>query len=437
MKIEKNLLPNSIVELVVEENINGVVKYRKHALAHLEKNADIKGFRKGAKIPENILVRQYGDEYINKMVIDFAIDGIYRAALSKEKIMPVAQAEIKEILSESPLKFKIHIEVFPAIEIDSKYKKIKLSKQKISVSAAEVKAAIEEIETKFTKFEEATDKKAKAKMGDRITIDTEGFENGKKLENTTMVEYPLVLGTNILVPGFEEQIVGAITGDDLELPVDFPKDYHNTGFAGKKTTFKVKVKKIEKAVKPEFTPEFIEQLRGKKLDLAEFKKLIKKEITETKEANARIEEETKLIDELVKVTKMEIGNNLLKNHTEKVFTEIKENITKDGMKVADYLESLKMDEEQYKEVNVKPIALKRLQGELILHKLAELEKIEITEAEANKEIDIILAKFGSEDVLTRLKKLYVPGTKYYEELKQRIGYRKLIDSFFETEKKSK
>ena len=122
MKITKNLLPDSIVELVVEESVENVAKYRNKAIAHLEKNADIKGFRKWTKIPENILIRQYGEEYINKMVIDFAIDGLYRKALTKEKIMPVAQAEINEIVNESPLKFKIHIEVFPTIEIDKKYK---------------------------------------------------------------------------------------------------------------------------------------------------------------------------------------------------------------------------------------------------------------------------------------------------------------------------
>jgi len=434
MKITKNLLADSIVELVVEESVENVAKYRTKAIAHLEKNADIKGFRKWTKIPENILVRQYGEEYINKMVIDFAIDGLYRKALTKEKIMPVAQAEINEIVSESPLKFKIHIEVFPTIEIDKKYKKIKLIKSKVSVTAGEVKAALEEIETKFTKFEEATSKTTKAKMWDRVTIDTDGYEKKKMMENTSMRDYPLVLWTNILVPGFEEEIVGATVGSELEFPVSFPKDYHNAWFAGKKTTFKVSVKKIEKAVKPEFTEEFIEQLRGKKLDLAGFKKLIKEEITETKDANARIEEETKLIDELVKITKMEIGKSLLANQIEKVFTEIKENITKDWMKVSDYLESLKMDEAKYKEVNVKPVALKRLQGELILHKLSDLEKIEVTEAEANKEIKTILSKFESKDVLKRLEELYVPGTKYYEELKQRIGYRKLIDSFFETSK---
>lgn len=430
------MLANSIVELIVEDEAKNVAKHRTKAIAHLEKNADIQGFRKWAKIPENVLIRKFGEESINKMTIDFAIDSMYRDALKKEKVMPVAQAEIKEIISESPLKIKIHIEVFPTIEIDSKYKNIKLKRKKITVSAAEVKAAIEEIENKFTKFVETTDIKTKAKMWDRVTIDTEGFEKEKKLENTSMVEYPLVLGSDILVPGFEEQIAWAKTGDDLEFPVEFPKDYHNADFAGKQTTFKVKVKKIEKAEKPEFTAEFIEQLRGQKgLDLAWFKKLIKEEITETKTANARIEEEWKLIDELVKITKMEIGENLLKNQTEKVFEEIKENITKDWMKVADYLESLKMDEEHYKEVNVKPIATKRLQWELILHKLAETEKVEVSEEDLNVEIEEIIAKFGSEDVVKRLKELYVPGTKYYEELRQRVWYRKLIDTFFEEETK--
>ena len=434
MKIEKNLLPNSVVELIVEEDAKNISKFRKQAIEHIEKTADIQWFRKWSKIPENVLIRKYWEEAIHRMTIDFAIDNMYREALRKEKLMPVAQWAIKEIISESPLKIKIHIEVFPTIEIDKKYKKIKLPKSKISVSAAEVKAALSDIETKFTKFEETTSKAAKAKMWDRVTIDTDGYEDGKLMENTSMRDYPLVLGSNLLVPGFEEQIVGGKIWETLEFPVEFPKDYHNTDFAGKKTTFKVTIKKIEKAVKPEFTEEFIEQLRGKKLDLEGFKKLIKEEIKDTKESNARLEEESKLIDELLKITKLEIWENLLKNQIDKVYNEIKENITKDGHKVSDYLESLKMDEEKYKEVNVKPVALKRLQGELILHKLYEDEKIKVTEKELDKEIELILANYGNPDVLKRLKELYVPGTKYYEELRQRMGYRKLIDTFFETKK---
>ena len=432
MKIEKKILPKSIVELVVEETVEEVAKSRKKAISYIEKNADVKGFRKGSKIPENILVRQYGEEHITKLTIEFAIDDIYRTALKKENLIPVAEGQIKEIVSESPLKIRIHIEVLPEIEIDKKYKNIKLKKQKVSVSADEVKQALEEIETKFTKFEEDPDKKAKAALWDRVTVDTDGFEWEKILENTSMRDYPLVLGSNVLVPGFEEGIVWAQDWDDLELPVNFPKDYHNADFASKKTTFKVKVKKIEKAVKPEFTPEFIEQLRGKKLYLAWFKSLIKEEILDTKESNARLEEENKLIDELLKITKLELWDGILKNQIEKVYNEIKENMAGQQVQIKQYLESLKMTEEEYKEKNVKPTAIKRLQWELILHKLAELEKFEVTEAELKKEIEWILAKFGSEDVLERLKELYVPGNKYYEELKTRISYRKLIDSFFET-----
>ncbi len=430
MKIEKNILEKSVVELIVEESVENVAKQRKKALAYMQDNADIQGFRKGTKIPENVIIRKYGEDHISKMMIDFAIDDIYRKALTTEKLMPVAQGEIKEIISESPLKIKIHIEVFPDISIDAKYKKIALTKKKTSVTAAEVKQAISEIETKFTTFVEETKKTVKAKMGDQVTIDTDGSENGKPLEATSMRDHPIVLGSNMLVPGFEESIVGMKTGETKEFPVEFPADYHNAGFAGKKTTFSVTVNKLETAQKPEFTPEFIEQLRGKKLDIDGFKDLIKSEILDTKDSNARLEEENELIDELIKISKIEIGDNLLAKKIDQVYSEIKENVSQDGVKMDDYLMSLKLSEEEYKDKNVAPVALKRLQGELILHKLVEMEKVEISDKEMDAEISEIMARFESEDVLKRLKELYVPGTKYYEELRQKASYKKLIDSFF-------
>jgi len=306
MKIEKNLLPNSIIELIVEEETKNVAKYRKDALNYLEKNADIKWFRKWVKIPENVIIRKFGEEHIGRLTIDFAIDNIYRNALRGEKLIPVAQWEIKEIISESPLKIKIHIEVLPSIEIESNYKDIKLKKQKVEVTEQEVKNALEEIEKKFSKFEKTTDLNYKAQIWDKVTINTEGFEWEKPLQNTNMVKYPIILGSNILVPGFEEKIVNAKIGEKLEFDINFPEDYHNTEFANKKTIFKVEIIEIEKVIKPEFTEDFIEQLRWKRLDLEWFKDLIKKEIYETKETNVKIDEEMKLMEELLKITKMEI-----------------------------------------------------------------------------------------------------------------------------------
>lgn len=430
MKITRNNLEKSIVELIVEESIENIAKSKDKAIKHLQKNAEIKGFRKWSHIPENVVVKHFWEEYINRMAVDFSIDSIYRNSLKKEGLIPVAQWEIKEIISENPLTIRIHIEVLPTVEIKNDYKKISLKKKEISVSDEEVSNSLSDIEKRFTKFVKEDNSDYKACLWDRASIDTQWYENGVLLDNTSMKNYPLVLGSNLLVPWFEEKIVGAKTGETLEFPVVFPKDYHNSDFAWKETTFKVTINSIEKAVKPEFTPEFIEQLRGKKLDLNQFKDLIKEEIKDVKDSNARLEEESELVEELLKISTVDIWENLLKNQIEKVFTEIKQNMANDNVKMSDYLESLKLDEESYKEIHVKPVALKRLQWELILHKLWELEKIETNDVEMRSEIEKVLSKFQNPDVLKRLEELYLPETKYYAELKQRMIYRKIIDSFF-------
>lgn len=430
MKIEKKLLPKSILELIIEEEAKNIARERSHVIEYLKSTADIKGFRKWTA-PESVIVKKYWEEQINHMVIDHAIDHLYQDAIKKEKAVPVAQAEIVEVISESPLKFKVHVEILPEAKITDKYKKIKLKKTVIEVNDKEVEGALSDIQTRFTKFEEASTTDS-VENWDRVTIDTTWYDKDDKvLESTSMQDYPLTIGSKLLVPWFEEGLIGKKSWDEVTLDITFPKDYHNAWFAWKETTFKVSIKKLEKSVKPEFTAEFIKGLRGKDLDLEWFKALIKEELKETKEMNSRIDEEHKLIDELLKVTDLEIWDNLLSNQVQKVFDEIKENLTKDNLRMVDYLESLKMTEEEYKEKNVKSIAKKRLEGELILHKLMELEDIKITDAEMDKEIDTILARFGSEDVLKKLKELYVPGSKYYEELRQRTSYRKLIDSFFE------
>lgn len=436
MKIERKDLDNSIIELTIEEDAKAVSKHRKKVIDYLRKNADIKWFRKGGNIPENIIIQNYWEEKVLNMTVEFAIDDIYRKALIKENIIPVAQWEITEIISQSPLKFKLQIEVLPKVEIDNKYKKIKLTKKVVKVEASEVKSALKEIEKKFTTFIETTDKKSKAQMWDKVTIDTDWYDkDGKILETTSMRDYPIVLWSNVLVPGFEEWIVWYSTGDKIELYIKFPDDYHNESFKWLETKFKITIKKLEKATPPEFTEEFIEKLRGQKLDLAGFKKLIKTELTETKQQNTKLEEENQLIDELLKVTKISIWPKLIENQIEKLFKEIKENMSGQGIKIDKYLESLKLTEEEYKKQHISANAKRRVEWELILNKLMELEKTEVSDKELKDEIETIKKAYQNEEVLKRLEELYTPWSKHYEELKIRLGYRNLIDSFFETKKK--
>lgn len=430
MKIESKKLPGSIVELTLEDEASHIAHHRKHVIEYLRKNADIKGFRKWASIPEAIIVQKYGEEKIAAMIVEDAIDHMFKEAMRQENLVPVAQAEITEVVSQSPIIVKMKVEVFPEIEIKDEYKKIKLPKTKVEVTDKEVEQTLSEIQTRFTRFEACADTE-KCAMWDKVHIDTEGFDkNGVFLENTNMQDYPLILGSNMLVPGFEEKIAGASVWEELELDIVFPADYHNAGFASKETKFKVKINKIEKATKPEFTPEFIKQLRGKDLDLDGFKNLIKQELLDVKESNARLEDETKLIEELMKISTLDIWAKMIENQVNKVFEEIKHDIAQSWAKASDYIASLGMDEHTYKEKNVLPVAMKRLQGELLLYKLNELEKIELTSEELNEEIKKVFERFESEDVIARLKELYKEGTKYYEELRQRMIYKKIVDGFF-------
>ncbi len=430
MKSSIKKLEKSIIEITIEESKENISKFRKKVLNDIKQNADIKGFRKWANIPDAIIVKNYSEERISTMVVDEALNKLYGEALKQNNIIPISQWEIKEIVSQDPLIVVMSVEVFPEIEINKSYKTIQLQKTKFEVEKNEIVSTLSDIQKKFTKFEIASEEYL-SKMWDKLSINTQWYDmNGNKLNNTNMDNYPLILGSNILVPGFEEWLVWKKSGEKITLNIDFPKDYHNEDFKGKKTKFEVEILKIEASIIPEFTPEFIKDLRGKDLDLEGFKWLIKEELLENKEMNARMTDENKLIDELLKISKVDFWESLLKNQIDKVYSEIKENISQSWAKVNDYIASLWLDEATYIEKNITPIATKRLQAELILHKLWELEKIIVSEEEINKEIEKILVRFGSEEVVWRLKELYKPGTNYYEELKQRLVYRNLIDSFF-------
>lgn len=431
MKTSIKKIPWSIVELTIEESKENVLRFRKKVLNYLQKNAEIKGFRKWSKIPEHIIIRNYWEEKIFEMVVDEALNSTYQKALKQNNILPVSQWEISEIVSQDPLIIKIKVEVFPEVEIKNDYKKIKLKKTISKITQEEVNNEIENIRKKFAKFEQKDDSYL-SKMWDKLVIDTIWFDKKwNPLENTNMEKYPLILWSNIFVAWFEEQLIWKKKWEKIKINIKFPSDYYNTDFAWKEVKFDVFIHEVWEEILPEFTPEFIKNLRWTEMNFENFKKQIEKELQEQKDQNNRLKDENALIDELEKMSTIEFWKNLLNHEIEKVYAEIKENITNSWAKVADYLASINMTEEQYKNTQVKPIAERRLKAELILHKLQELEKVEVSEDEIQKEIKEIISRFQNEEVISRLNKLYSPGSKRYEELKSRITYRKLIDSFFE------
>lgn len=239
-----------------------------------------------------------------------------------------------------------------------------------------------------------------------------------------------MIGSGSFIPGFEEKLIGAKVGEEVAFDITFPKDYHSDDFKGRKVHFVANIEKLEKPHTPEFTPEFIEKLRGTQTDMAGFRDILEKEILARKESETRNKDEDTLMKEMLEVASFEVGPELLSNEIEQIFREHSANLEQQGLSIKMYLEHIKKSEESYKSDVVKPEAERRLKAELLLRKIREIKGTEATPEEVQAEVEKVIAGYGSAEVVERLRAKLVPGDTYYEDIKNRVTYRKVVDGFW-------
>lgn len=430
-----------LLSIEVKESGAEFEKAQKLAIEDFRKNGKINGFKPGTA-PDNVIIKQFGQSAIDQHTVDIIIDKIYPKILKKENIIPVAPGNITELKSTNPLEFVIEVEIFPEVTIDEKkLDAIKVKKTNFKVLKKEIDEEIEAIKRRFTHYHEAgvhaddgADTSHTAiENGDRATVTAQGYDKkgGDAIPETAVPSYPLVIGSGNFIPGFEEKLIGAKAGDEVAFDITFPADYHSEEFKGRKVHFVVNVEKVEKPHTPEFTEDFIEKLRGVKTDLEGFKEIIKKEISARKETENRRKDEDTLMKKMLEAATIEVGPALVANEVNQVFAEHSENLAQQGLNMKQYLEHIKMDEEAYKETVVKPEAERRLKAELLLRKIREIRKVEATEAEIKEELEKIIAQYQNAEVVARLREKLVPGDMYYEDIKNRLAYRKTVDMFWE------
>lgn len=430
-----------LLSIEVKESGAEFEKAQKLAIEDFRKNGKINGFKPGTA-PDNVIIKQFGQSAIDQHAVDIIIDKIYPKILKKENIIPVAPGNITELKSTNPLEFVIEVEIFPEVTIDEKkLDAIKVKKTNFKVMKKEIDEEIEAIKRRFTHYHEAglhaddgADTSHTAiENGDRATVTAQGYDKkgGDAIPETAVPSYPLVIGSGNFIPGFEEKLIGAKAGDEVAFDIAFPADYHSEEFKGRKVHFVVNVEKVEKPHAPEFTEDFIEKLRGVKTDLEGFKEIIKKEISARKETENRRKDEDTLMKKMLEAATIEVGPALVANEVNQVFAEHSENLAQQGLNMKQYLEHIKMDEEAYKETVVKPEAERRLKAELLLRKIREIRKVEATEAEIKEELEKIIAQYQNAEVVARLREKLVPGDMYYEDIKNRLAYRKTVDMFWE------
>ena len=396
-------------------------------LAFEKKNKDvtIPGFRKG-KATRAVYEKKFGKESLFLDASDFVIQDAYLKALSESKLVPVVQPKVDIVsIDSNHVEFKFTIITKPEVNV-KKYKGLKVTKEKIKVTKEEIEHEIGHILEKYTDLEVKQD--GKVEKGNIAIIDFEGFKDGEAFEGGKGENYELEIGSNTFIPGFEEQLIGMSTGEEKEIKVKFPDEYPAEALKGKDATFKVKVQEIKQKVTRELDKDFFEDLGMEGVDSKEtLEDAVKKNI----EANKEVEAENKYIDTLLeavsKNVEVDIPEEMVDEEIHRLMHRYEDQLKMQGISLELYYQFTKTTEEDLK-AQLEKEAYKNVLYRLMLEEISTLEKIEITDKEADKEADELSKKYKMK------KDEFLTAFGGIEMLKYDLEMRKVVDILKEENK---
>ena len=383
----------------------------------------IQGFRPG-KAPRHMIEKIYGKGVFYEDALNDLLPGEYAEALKESGIKAVAQPEIDvESIDENGVLVVAKVTVKPEVEIEG-YTGIALSKETVKVTEKEVEEELENVRSRQGREIEVTDRPAK--NGDTANIDYEGFADGVAFEGGKAEKQDLKLGSNTFIPGFEDQVIGHSVGDEFDIQVTFPTEYHAPELAGKDATFKIKLNGLKYTELPEVDDEFAKDVS--EFDtLAEYKADLKAKIQKRKEAEADRVFEGKLADALVEKLEVALPEAMVNAEAENMLRDYDMNLRQNGLDLKTYLKYTGKELNDLRE-DFKPRAEKQLKLRLALEKIAQKENLSVTEEEIKKEIADLAAAYNmsADDV-----KAYVAK----EDLENDLLSRKAMDLVKSTAKK--
>lgn len=419
MSVQVEKLEKNMAKLTVEVSAEEVEKAIQTAYQKARKNINIPGFRKG-KAPRQLIEKMYGKEVFYNDAIDAMLPTAYAKALDEceEEIVSRPEIDVVQIESGKPFIFTATVAVKPEVTL-GEYKGVQVEKAPIEVLD-------EEIEAEITKEREANartitvDDRAVAN-GDIVSLDFEGFVDGEAFEGGKGENYELTIGSGSFIPGFEDQLVGAEIGKDLEVNVTFPEEYGAAELAGKAAVFKCKVNAIKVKELPEVDDEFAQEVS--EFDtLDEYKADIKAKLLKDKEEDAKRVKEDAVIEKIIEGAQMEIPDAMVDYQTEQMMDDFAQRMQAQGLSIQQYFQFTGMTAEQYKE-QMQPRALKNIQSRLVLEAVAKAENIEVTEEDLEAEMTKMAEMYKME--VEKVKELI--GDYQKDEMKKDIAIQKAVD----------
>ena len=396
-KTEKNT-----VELVVE--VKGD-EFKAAVDAAFKKNLSkmtVPGFRKG-KAPRKMVEKLYGEGVFYDEAVNALYPAAYEAAVKEAAIDPIdnPQIEVNEIDAEG-FTFTAKVTVKPEVEVKD-YKGIKLTKNVYTVTETMVKAELESLRNQNKRIVEV---EREAASGDTVNIDYCGSVDGVEFDGGKAEGYDLSLGSNTFIPGFEDQLIGKKTGDECDVNVTFPEEYHAEELKGKAAIFKVKVNAVKEVQLPEVDDEFAKDVS--EFDtLAELKSDIKKKLKEQNTQKSESELESAMVDALLANTEVEIPQVMIDQKSNQMMQEFEQRLMGSGLDLKTYLGYMGMDVDTFKK-NYEPEATKQVKTRLALEKIVANEGIVVADEDIEKEYQLIADTYKME--LEQVK-MYIPASE--------------------------
>ncbi len=363
------------------------------AFKKANEKAHIDGFRPG-KAPKEIFLKKYGKESLYFDAADLCVEEAYHEMIEANKDVEIVAQPVMNVknIDENGVEFSFQLTLKPEVKL-GKYKGLGVKKEEVKVTKKEIEENIEHMRSHYA--EEVTKgEKAKVENGDTAIIDFEGFKDGVAFPGGKGENYPLKIGSNSFIPGFEEQLLGMKSGETKEIKVTFPKDYHAEDLKGKDATFKVTVHEIKQTVIPELNEEFFEDLGMEGVNSKEtLEAQVKENIRARKDADA----ENKYMDDLLaaagKNVKVEIPEVMIKEELDRMIRQYEEHLKMQGLSLEQFYQFTNSNEDALRD-QMKEEAKNRVLYRLMLEEIAKKEKFVVTEEEADHEAEHLAERYG-------------------------------------------
>ena len=419
MSLQVEKLEKNMAKLTIEVPAEELEKALQNAYLKNRKQISVPGFRKG-KVPRQMIEKMYGPEIFYDDAANALIPDAYAAAVDECELELVSRPaiSIEKIAKGEPFVFTAEVAVKPGVTL-GQYKGIEVEKEDTSATEEEIQAALNKEQESNSRTITVEDRAVQD--GDMTVIDFEGFADGTAFEGGKGTDYPLTIGSGAFIPGFEEQLIGAEIGKEVEVNITFPEEYHAKDLAGKPAVFKCTVKEIKVKELPELDDEFAKDVS--EFDtLEEYKADLKKKLEEKKAEEAKGRKEDAVIEKIIEGASMEIPDAMVETQAEQLVDDFAQRLQMQGMSMDQYMQYTGAGMEAMIE-RMKPQAVKRIQSRLVLEAVAAAEQIEIGEDEIEEEIGRMAEAYKME--VEKVKEIL--GESEKENMKDDLAIRKAID----------